>query len=58
MADETHQGGKVRYTGQWKKSLPHGKGVMDYHDGGRYQGQWILGLKHGIGIEVYANQDR
>jgi hypothetical protein len=30
----------------------HGRGRMDWSDGGWYNGHWEMGVQHGIGMEV------
>ena len=37
--------------------VPHGKGTIEFPDGGSYEGDWVDGLRHGQGTASFANGD-
>ena len=37
----------IRYDGEFKNGLPHGKGAITYPNGDRYEGELKNGDKHG-----------
>ena len=43
------------YTGQVKRSRPHGVGKMTYDNGDMYEGEWEKGVRQGTGKMIYAN---
>ena len=45
------------YTGDLKDGVPHGKGVMNYPDGGTYDGSFVDGKQQGKGKYVWPNGD-
>lgn len=46
----------VAYSGNWFRSLPHGKGHLSFSENNYYTGDWCHGKKHGNGTRVYANK--
>jgi ABC-2 type transport system ATP-binding protein len=44
-----------RYSGQLKRSVPHGIGRLALPDGTKYDGEWIEGKPQGRGTIVYSN---
>jgi hypothetical protein len=47
--------GEIRYEGQWRKGLRHGKGKMSFKSGGVYEGEFIKGYKCGWGRMTYPS---
>jgi len=47
----------IKYTGEWKDGLRHGKGENLFTNGDVYTGEWINGLRHGNGTCVFRNGD-
>ena len=45
------------YDGQFKANQYHGRGTMQYADGGSYTGDWAAGKQEGHGRREYANGD-
>ena len=42
----------MRYTGEWKGNLPHGKGIVTYPDGSQYMGEFEGAFRHGKGTHT------
>ncbi|CAF1143153.1 unnamed protein product [Adineta steineri] len=51
-----HWGNK--YEGEMKGGKKHGKGQIEYANGGKYTGEWIEGNRTGHGIYIFDNGDR
>ena len=47
----------VRYKGEFKDNIPHGRGKMYLPDGEYYKGEFNEGARHGIGIFFYADKN-
>jgi len=45
----------MRYDGEFKNGLPHGKGATTHPNGDRYVGEFKSGDKHGNGTFAYSN---
>ena len=45
----------MRYDGEFKNGLPHGKGAITHPNGDRYEGEFKNGDKHGNGTYAYSN---
>ncbi len=52
------EGEKLRYTGDWKIGVPHGKGTMYWRDGRQYEGDWFLGDMEGKGTMIMPDKSR
>jgi hypothetical protein len=44
--------------GQFKSSKKHGKGQMEYDNGGKYTGDWLEDKKTGQGVYMFANRNQ
>ena len=47
-----------RYTGEWKNSMPHGAGTMQFANGASYEGDWVAGRRHGRGVTTAATDGK
>jgi hypothetical protein len=45
--------GKDKYTGEFRKGYPDGKGTYEWYDGSVYIGEWKKGKRFGIGTYTY-----
>jgi hypothetical protein len=43
----------LRYSGELKAGVPHGKGLAIYQNGDEYDGGWHEGCKHGLGTYIW-----
>ncbi|CAF0723626.1 unnamed protein product [Adineta steineri] len=46
------------HEGEMKGEKKHGKGQMDYANGGKYIGMWVEGNRIGQGVYIFNNGDR
>ena len=46
----------AKYSGDFKSSKPHGKGIMYYLNGNKYLGAWKAGTRHGKGKLIINGQ--
>ena len=44
-----------KYTGMFFGGLRHGRGLLEYSNGGSYDGEFQAGKKHGKGSEIYSD---
>ena len=47
-----------RYSGEWENGLFHGRGRIEWGNGGTYEGEFKRGLASGEGERVWPNGDR
>lgn len=47
-----------RYTGNFRKGYPYGKGTYVWHTGEKYVGEWKNGLRDGAGVLTFKYMDR
>ena len=44
----------VRYSGDWLRDRPHGRGMLVEDDGGTHEGEFVGGRREGVGRAVYV----
>ncbi len=45
----------IKYEGEWKEGIPHGKGTKTFPDGRKYVGEWMDGRPNGQGTKTYSD---
>ena len=45
----------VRYAGDLREGVRHGKGILKLRNGGEYDGQWASGRMHGFGVYIWPD---
>lgn len=45
----------VRYAGDLKEGVRHGKGILKLRGGGEYDGQWMNGRMQGFGVYLWPD---
>lgn len=48
----------IKYEGEWKNGLRHGRGTLAYPDNYTYVGEWENNRMHGQGIKTFSNGSR
>ena len=48
----------MKYVGEWKNGIRHGKGSQIHPDGWKYKGEWKGGLFHGQGTYTWSNGEK
>lgn len=51
MRDAAH----LRYAGDLREGVRHGKGVLKLRNGGEYDGRWVRGRMHGYGVYIWPD---